>query len=95
MTAPDEPCDLELRSKLYAFLGGATAHPDGDVWDHGRLRVLINALMPLVTAYGDTRAADELRAAADAYDEGDGASLACAFFRARADTLDLAAEEAS
>ena len=52
-----------------------------------------SALAELWQAAIDQARADELDAAADAYDEGDGASLACAFFRARATAIRKNASE--
>lgn len=41
--------DLELRSRLYAFLADRTSKADGDVHDHDSLRHLARDLAKLLT----------------------------------------------
>lgn len=43
----------ELRSQLYAFLGDATSNPDGDAWDHDRLRAMVDRLVKLPAIRAD------------------------------------------
>ena len=59
----------ETFSRLYALLADRSSDPSGDVWEHGRLQLLVRDALALVTAYGDARADDAHRAAVAAASE--------------------------
>jgi hypothetical protein len=80
-----ELAELAWGVLVAAGMRDGTRAPSSSVIAHA----IVGNLLPVVDRIANQRAASELRATADAYDEGDGASLACAFFRARADELDL------
>jgi hypothetical protein len=57
--------NLELRSRLYAWLGDRTSQPDGNVHDHESLLTASRDLAEVVQAIATERAAEVLEAAAD------------------------------